>query len=212
MVERIIFIRHPQTIWQDVKDPEDQDFSKRLMGSTDIGLGKKGIRQAKSIAKYIKTIRPDKIYSSPLSRAKTASDMIKKTGLKVSITVSKELKEIDFGKCEGMTFYELEKKYPKVYRKYISRDKSMSFPSGDSLANFRMRIQKFIDKIIKNEKGTIVIITHGGVIRSALCHLLPVDDDFIWNIHLDYGSVTDLFLIGDIFVLYKLNHQISWQK
>lgn len=210
MVDRIIFIRHPRTLWNDVKDPEDQDMNKRLMGHTNIKLDAVGRRQAEAVACYLSSFTPDKIFSSPLFRAKDTAKMISRATHK-SVSVLDDLKEINFGHCEGMTFQSLQEKYPETYADYVNHAIDIEFPGGESLNKFRRRVYKFVDKLI-TEKGIVVVVTHGGVIRVALCHLLGVHHDFIWNVHLDYGSSTELFSVGNTFVISKVNHIVPWQK
>ena len=60
----IYLIRHGET---------DYNKGKRLQGTVDIPLNEKGIELAKKTAEGMKDIRFDRIYTSPLIRAKKLS-------------------------------------------------------------------------------------------------------------------------------------------
>ncbi len=211
MLKQLILIRHPEVEWKNIKNPESSDSEGRLMGSTDVPLSKTGQAHAKRIAYFLKNLKPQKIYSSPLIRANTTAKLINGVTRK-KILNNDLLKEINFGNCEGMTFNNLSKKFPDIAKKYLDCSLDIAFPQGESLSDFRKRIGVFADTVIKKENGIVVVVTHGGVIRSLLCHLLGLDDDFIWKIKQDYGAINILSPMGNGFIIERLNYTTKWQK
>ena len=57
----LILIRHGQT---------DSNKRRTYVGWTDVELNEEGIRQARNLKEKLKNLSVDKIYSSPLKRAR----------------------------------------------------------------------------------------------------------------------------------------------
>lgn len=211
MLRQLILIRHTELEWINIKNPDDKSQKTRLVGHTDIPLSKKGIIHSKRLAKFIKSFKVNKLYSSPLIRALSTAQLISKQ-INIKITNDDSLKEINFGDCEGMFFSDLRKKYSQIYSQYLDHSMCIHFPNGESLSGFNNRVDIFFEKLIKKEEGTVVIVTHGGVIRSALCKILNLDKSFMWQIKQDYGAINILFPTGQKFLIDKLNYTITCQK
>ena len=105
----IYIIRHGQTVW---------NKSRRLQGRTDIELNENGIRLAIESGENMKDIYFDKIYCSPLTRAKTTAELIRGER-DIELIVDDRLKELCFGEYEGRDFRELVKDLASVFRTRI---------------------------------------------------------------------------------------------
>ena len=69
--------RHGQTTW---------NAQNRFQGQTDIPLSETGVAQAERAARLLAALKPDKIFSSDLSRAaSTAAALARITGLPVTL-------------------------------------------------------------------------------------------------------------------------------
>ena len=141
-----------------------------INGQTDDTLTPEGIDQAKNAAPFLpKTIKH--IYSSSLERAKQTAKILNET-LKVLLTFHDELKEVNFGVLNGTPFLD----------EYKKRHKMLDYdwrPSGESFAEVKARVLKFLERIRKENKDEeILIVAHGGIIR--LLHFLefgkPLDE------------------------------------
>ena len=87
----IYFVRHGQT---------DYNLKEIIQGASDIELNETGIKQAYQTKEKLKDIKFDKIYSSPLKRAKKTAEIIGEDR-KITVEVDDRLKEISFGINEG---------------------------------------------------------------------------------------------------------------
>ncbi|MDE7059311.1 MAG: histidine phosphatase family protein, partial [Lachnospiraceae bacterium] len=83
----IYLIRHGET---------DYNKGRRLQGVTDIPLNERGIALAEQTARELLEIRFDKIFTSPLVRAKKTAEIIRGER-KIPIIVTDGLREISFG-------------------------------------------------------------------------------------------------------------------
>lgn len=206
----LILIRHPETVWEGaVKNPEDHGYEKKLLGRSDIPLSEKGLREAKQIALWVKGLKPTHIVTSPLFRARQLADEISlATG--VPTMVLPGLAEIDFGKAEGKTFRQFARLAPRAYRQYVKESDDLAFPGGESFKDFAERVSESLRRI-SELKGRIVIVTHGGVIRTAVPVFLGATRALFWRLMYGHGAVAWLTPIGEKYLLSEFNSR-PWQK
>ena len=92
---RIYIVRHGESY---------TNVSGRVMSSTDLPLTERGILQAEAAHKYLKDVKFDHVFSSPLLRARQTAEIV--YGDKDNIQICDELKEMLFGELEGLTWEE----------------------------------------------------------------------------------------------------------
>ena len=90
----LYIVRHGETEW---------NVKKIIQGNEDIPLNKKGESQAKELAKKLRHIKFDVIFSSDLIRAKRTAEIIN-IEKKLIVQTTKALKERYFGKYQGKSF------------------------------------------------------------------------------------------------------------
>ena len=159
--------RHGQT---------DLNKEKRMQGLSDIPLNTKGIEQAYEAKKKI-DIEFDAVYASPLKRAiKTAS--ILSAYDEKDIIIDQRLIEVNFGK------YEL-KKYCSLGLKmtlYWALPEIMSCPkSVESIESMVSRSQSFLKEIENMNYENVLIVCHGGIIRSLCGYLEDKKNGLLWR-------------------------------
>jgi alpha-ribazole phosphatase len=162
MARRLMLIRHAVP---------SGGGSDRLLGSTDLPLGPEGIAQANALASLIRMRRPAACHCSPLLRARQTADcLITQTPL--PIRIDEDLREIDFGLWEGRTFDEIAVEDPAAVARWAEFDEDFVFPEGESVAGLLTRVRRVADRLVCDEADCVMAITHGGVIRAMICHLL----------------------------------------
>lgn len=167
MNTELLLIRHGETEWNKLG---------KYQGCSDIALAEDGLIQAEKLSKHINGDF-DYIYSSPLIRAKKTAEIIAKNTDKTPVIVD-NLREINFGKWEGLTSSEIMSNYKKEYIKWKTDDKEAPLCGGDlSLKKVCIRAEDAILSIVKEHphKRT-VIVAHGGIIKAGLTGL------FDWNL------------------------------
>lgn len=150
----IYFVRHGETA---------ANKEGRIQGqSLDEPLTEVGIKQVEGLLPLLPKSF-DLLFSSPLTRAKQSAEIIAKhTGKE--IIFRREITEQDFGEFSGKFWTET----PFLRR---DLDKFFAYPfetvGGESLADFRKRINSFLDYIRKTyETKVALVVAHGGVIHS----------------------------------------------
>jgi len=163
---KLFLIRHGQTLW---------NREGRYQGEIDIGLTSLGIRQAKLAAKYLSKVNFSNVYSSPLKRAVDTANIIKK-GRNLEIKIRNNLKEISFGKWEGMKFDQINRMFHDDYQNWLKDPYNNSPTGGESFKDVQERAITEINNIINEneDKSSAAVATHGGIILSLLVHWLQI--------------------------------------
>jgi len=183
----------------------DITYHGKFTGSTDIRLCEKGRKQAFSLTKKIHVIKPDLCFSSPLHRVKeTAQRAMASCG--TEIQYDNDLREIDFGQWEGKTFDEIERLYPQEVTKWSQFPPEFSFPDGESFKAFLDRIKRFASRVERAAGNSMLVFTHGGVIRSLICYWLDLAPRNYIVFDIRPASITMIELYGNKGLLAGLDN------
>ena len=179
---RLIIIRHAESAL---------NGQNRIQGHKDSDLTLKGLRQARRLAKRLKSFKIDRIYSSDLGRAYSTTLEIARHQ-KLPITRDPKLREIHLGDWEGMTPQEVDNLYDKGYQKWLQKPSSVKIPKSEGLRHFRKRVTDRVRQIARLNRGkSVLIVTHGGVITALLSDWLGADfDHLLINLQIDNTSIT----------------------
>jgi broad specificity phosphatase PhoE len=167
---RIIFVRHGETTWSKSQE-------HRFRGRIDIPLNDTGIFQAKAVGKHLEGEDFAAIYSSPLKRSQdTASEIAKLQNLPV--LDHEGFIDLHFGEWQGELHETMKTRFPELYQRWKTAPSTMAFPGGETLQDVRDRIKKALAELtVKHENDTIVVVTHGAVLRVLLSYLNNESDD-----------------------------------
>ena len=149
---------------------------KRLFqGSSDFDISEIGAKQLEYLKNRFKNIKLDKVYTSPLIRArKTALAVIGDRDLKP--IDEKGLIELDGGIVEGKPFIETFNSIPGLADTWDNHPEDFAPEGGEKMRDAYERIWNTVKKIAAENKGkAVACTTHGGVTRCLLCRLLKGD-------------------------------------
>ena len=160
---KLILARHGQTYW---------NSQRRLQGRLDSKLTAIGRSQATLLAKMVGRESVDAIVSSDLNRAvATASKAAGRLGLKV--IRRKELREIGYGKLEGMDEADLERAFPGLWAKRQKDRIHYRVPGGENYLDVARRLKPFIRWLLKKfGDQTVLVVGHGNLNRVLMGLLL----------------------------------------
>ena len=165
---------------------------KRFSGQMDISLDDIGFSQAKSIAEYIvKNFKIDSIYSSDLCRAYETVKPIA-DALELPVHKCKSLREVNVGIWLGKLIEDVKKEFPESFELYRQNPGISKFDGGESYADVMMRSKLAFEKIAEENEGkTVLVGTHGGVIRTLRAAWDKIPLEKIKDIpHVPNASVT----------------------
>ena len=151
---RILAIRHGETAW---------NVDTRIQGQLDIPLNETGRWQAHRLALAVSEEGIAAVYASDLLRAyETAQSVAKGTGQPIVTDVG--LRERGFGEFEGLTFKEIEQRWPEQSERWRRRDPDFGPGGGETLRDFYARCVTTTTRLAAAHPGeTIAIVAHGGV-------------------------------------------------
>ena len=197
MAERLILIRHG-----DLGDRR----RGRYIGRTDTPLSAEGRRQAAALAEpLVRLLNGESVFVSPLRRTRETAEFA--LGRGANFAVDSDLREIDFGRWEGMGFAEILAADPAAVDRWAALAEDFALPDGESIGNFRKRIAMAAGRIAADPAGTVVVITHGGVIRFLICHFLGLPDRAHLLFEVQPASISEIRIDGEKGVLTLLNNR-----
>ena len=134
----------------------------------------------------------DTIYSSDLRRTLDTATTIGSVH-NAPVILCPELREVNFGRCEGLTYQEIVKRYPQLAKMWRESDPYLAFPGGESLSSLSVRIRGFIQRLEKHQSSDVVlVVTHGGPLRILVCLLTELEMSTLWRMEVDPASLTIL--------------------
>ncbi|MFJ8232301.1 histidine phosphatase family protein [Streptomyces sp. NPDC094448] len=163
---RLVLWRHGQTSW---------NLERRFQGTTDIALTETGIAQARRAARLLASLKPDAIIASDLKRAAaTADELAGITGL--DVTYDEGLRETYAGVWQGLTHQEIIERYGEQYTAW-KRGESVRRGGGELETEVADRAAPVVLHHAEKlpEHGTLVVVSHGGTIRTTIGRLLGLE-------------------------------------
>lgn len=193
------FIRHGQTEW---------NLTGKYQGSTDVPLTALGERQAEAAARWFGDIALDAIYTSPLVRARVTAEKL--AGRKQMVLKEKpEFRELCFGAWEGLTFDEIEARWPGAIEKMYTAPDQIRIPGGETFAEAEARTMKGMGDILaEGDNKTYAVVSHGAAIRTILCGMLHLPLAMSWHFCQGNANISRIDYYGEgKSWLYLLNSQ-----
>lgn len=179
-------------------------YHRRFVGRLDVRLGAAGRRQADGMAERLRVRAPEHCFCSPLMRCvMTGEAALASSALKMEM--DPDLREVDFGRWEGMSFEEIRERDPKAVDRWARFDPDFAFPGGERIGDFLARVRRAARRLAACPEKTILAITHGGVIRAMICHFLKLPPRRYVLFDVRPGSLTTMDLFENGGVLTGLN-------
>jgi len=147
------------------------DDKKRFIGRTDLPLSEHGRRQARFWSRQLADWPMDAVFCSDLQRCRETADAIVKDR-RGGVTPLAELREISLGRWEGMPFDQVRQLWPEAFSQRGRDIAGFQPPDGESFADLRQRAVRVFERQTGRNGGNLLFVSHAGVIRVLLCHLL----------------------------------------
>ena len=183
---KIIFVRHGATCYSE---------ENRLYDSEDYPpLNEQGKEETQKIIKWLQETCPnvDAIYTSSALRAIQSTRIIAKS-YKLDFDILDTLQERKSGIWGGLTYGQIQEKYPELFSDYQKDPSHFVLQGAESRMDINKRVGKIIDEIMQaNTYKTVLIVTHSGVIQSAISHALQIEPIHQNKIYIPTGSATQI--------------------
>jgi len=191
---RLFLSRHGET---------GEPYQGRYIGATDLPLSSTGREQAARLATRLPATLTHCLVS-PLRRARETAE-IALAGRPCRLEVMDALREIDFGRWEGLSFQEIVARDQALVEEWRRDALAFRFPGGEHTLAFQQRVQAAMHGIMDLPEEEVLIICHGGVIRVMLCALLGLPFDRYLSFSIKPATLTEVEVHGQQGVLVGLN-------
>lgn len=199
MAERLILIRHGDI---------GERWRGRYVGRIDAPLSAEGRRQAAALAVPVGRMDGARFWASPLLRARETAEIA--LGGAGRFEIDENLREIDFGQWDGMSFPEILAADPATVDRWSAMEEDFTFPEGEGIADFRKRIRKAAERIIADPAESLVLFAHGGVIRFLICRFLGLPDRHHLLFEIGRASVSEIRIGGgEVLTLLNDRHHLG---
>jgi alpha-ribazole phosphatase len=176
------------TVWL-IRHAATESMEGRCYGWHDVPLSQHGIGQAENLARQLAQSRLDAVYASPLHRALETARILAAPH-DASVETIQGLAEIHFGDFEGLSYEQIQARFPGIYHQWMDQPTTVSFPNGEEFQTLQRRALAALSSILPRHAGkSIAVVTHAGVVRILLAHALGIPDSHIFRLAQDYAAV-----------------------
>lgn len=176
-------IRHGETAW---------NRELRIQGATDVPLNDIGRAQAAALLHRLGSVAWDSVYASDLARAVETAQIATRRA-ESSIHRCPELRELSYGRWEGLTSAEAQALDPTDYQnRFDGRREDFAAPGGETSGQLLKRVRRFHDAArLRHTSGQhILVCGHGGSLRALLVCLLNLPATSLWSFDLSNASLS----------------------
>lgn len=166
-----------------------------------VHLSEKGQRQADVLADALLGMKVVEVYSSPIKRCRETMQPYLKAA-KLNLSPLPGVREMDYGKWSGRRLATLSKL--PLWSSIQRKPSSVRFPEGESFNEMAARAIEAIASIAIAGK-TVVVCSHGDVIKSLVASALGLHLDQFQKIVIDPASITRLRFHNNDFTVVSVN-------
>jgi len=166
-----------------------------------VHLSEKGQRQADVLADALLGMKVVEVYSSPIKRCRETMQPYLKAA-KLNLSPLPGVQEMDYGKWSGRRLATLSKL--PLWSSIQRKPSSVRFPEGESFNEMAARAIEAIASIAIAGK-TVVVCSHGDVIKSLVASALGLHLDQFQKIVIDPASITKLRFHNNDFTVVSVN-------
>jgi len=174
----LLLARHGETDW---------NRERRWQGHAEIELNNTGRAQARALAGELALDGAAAVYTSDLSRARETAEIVAEE-IGMPVTLDPRLREVDVGEWSGLTWSEVEARFPEGARRRLAGE--TGWEHGEAFEAMGDRVTEALLEIAAAHDGDrVLVVTHGGPITAAWlacggtfedrpavsnCHVLPI--------------------------------------
>ncbi|GAA5813708.1 hypothetical protein MFLAVUS_007195 [Mucor flavus] len=154
----------------------------------DSALSPRGVLYANKLPDLIKQNLGDKeliVWTSTMKRTIQTSGLLQYPKMS-----RKALDELDAGMCDGMTYEEIEEKYPEDYANRDDDKFNYRYKGGESYRDVVLRLEPVIMDL--ERQGNILIIGHQAILRCIYAYFMNYNQEDLPYIKIPLHTVIEL--------------------
>jgi len=161
---QLLLVRHAET-----------DLAGTFCGFSNPPINTRGQQQIQMLLQTLQGRSIDAVYSSDLQRAASTAEAISDR-FSAPLQIMPDLREINFGEWESLTWNQIEQRDPAYARKWIESYPNHPAPKGELFENFKTRVLCAFDTILSHDNSAI-IVTHAGALRVVMTHRCSLTEE-----------------------------------
>lgn len=139
----------------------------------------------------------DIIISSPQDRCRIFAEKLVKDK-QCNLIIDPRFKELNFGDWIDIKSEVIWKEHQEEYQQLWQNPDEFIAPNGESMQDFYVRVEEGLSEVLATYKNqSILLITHGGVIRSILAKALDIKTHSVLKFNIEYAHLTRLHHYSD---------------
>lgn len=177
---RIYLIRHGQVVGFD---------QPRYNGHADVALTDIGIEQYHQLKNRLADKPISACYTSDLTRCTTGAGIICNQ-FGIEAVARQELREVNIGIWEGLTWHEIQDRWPHEWQSRLRDLVNYRVPEGENLLDVEARAMPVVREVLERHAGQeILMVGHGGLNRIILLNAIGAPLSTMFNIEQSYGCL-----------------------
>jgi alpha-ribazole phosphatase len=165
-------------------------------GQTDVDVAESFVREAAEtktkLNDMLNILQVDAVFTSPLQRCVKLAHALSLAEIKHD----ERLKELYFGDWEMQAWDDIPR---DIFDDWAQNYAELAPPNGETFSQLQQRGIAFVNELLAAyPQGHVAVVTHGGMIRAMLAHVLNMQLKGLFRFNVDYGSITQLNFSGAV--------------
>jgi broad specificity phosphatase PhoE len=140
---------------------------------------------AESIAQTLQRVQPvDVVFTSPLQRCFALASQLAQRD-RCPLVSDPDLRELDFGEWEGLTWQEIQQRWPNTACRKVEDWLGVTAPGGETWIDFCARVDRALEQVLAGPRPAAVV-AHMVVNAALAARILQTDPK---RFHQDYGEI-----------------------
>jgi probable phosphoglycerate mutase len=170
-----------------------------------IGLSERGRGEAAAAAGHLAGAGLAAIYASPLERTRETAAIVG-AQLDLPVAIREELVELDFGEWTGLTFDAI--RTDPRWQLWATQRSIAMIPGGESMRQVQRRVVETLIELHQHHgNASVLLVSHGDVIRTALAFALAMPLDLFNRIEVATGSLSTIRIDAGGFRVSAINER-----
>jgi alpha-ribazole phosphatase len=154
-------------------------------GRSDLDVHDDFHEQVAAVRQKLYGIHVEACYSSPQTRCRKLAHAL---GL-AETQHDDRLQELHFGEWEMQSWDAIPR---SLFDHWSDNFVERAPPGGETFRELFQRAHQFFVECTKRHSGSVVVVTHAGIIRALLAHALRLPLENVPGLHLDFGGVSKI--------------------
>lgn len=182
-----------------------REYARRLADFAHNVIGMKVEVDEETGEEKIRTPRPARLWTSTLRRTKETAALIKKEKIttfkwdnddqvewiQFQGRAKRNLDELYAGICDGLTYKEIEEKYPEEFARRQEDKLTYRYPRGESYMDVTLRLENVVLDI-ERTREPILIVGHQGIHRLLYAYFMGLPRDKAPYVSIPLNTVIEL--------------------